>query len=775
LAPDLTTSEQTTTVELSAAGSYVFLGTATDDSTGLSVPSSVTVNVAQTATSIQVSPQPIQVAAGSTAYCSATVLDQFGNSIAPQPTAFSWSVADPTVGYIGGYGRTTFFAYGPNFSNTTISATADGVSGSAPVFVTSNPVELLALPFSTVVTNQYPGVVFSAPAGDAVYSDSDLNDPAVPGIFLVEGNTPGGLTINFSSPVSGLRFETSLSYDEPIIAGVVGTISVDTYGTYAGTVNIVYQDEEEFFDLTGFNGITSIQVNLNPGAFFPYVSTYWDIQYQVVPPIAVALGDGSANQILQASSDGTQNLVPLHVSVPPGLPTGTQVILTAGAPNEVDVWDSSDPQTGDAPLLGGTGDTSTTTWTVGTDSIPSTLYLGATAGSAAVGDIVFTLAATLPATYSGTTVPSSTTQPASAISVQIQTENAPNGGNTGDDWTGKTENWLAGQMVDLKAIVSGPPALTANLTYNWSVAGDTLYSYPLTTGATQVTPTGLAADNGGHTGTSDLEVRFFWVSTSVNPEPDKIQLTVGASNGKNYSVSTTFNLSEPNVSQLNPITGSVQLFPAPQAIPNYGINQGDYILEAGSGSPQAFSLATSVTLPNGFNNTSGGQWTFLQTIETNTRVSQNNSYYTWSYNNRWYLDTGFPPSTIVDANGNPTTYASLTSAVYTFSDTPNVDLSANDFPLPNGKSVIGSMDQQSTFTTYVMFQPPGNNSQWVAVKSVGWHWGASVNKPGTRDQNGNLKWQYVGNPQNPSVQLITSPTYEPTFTDKWNNGNWQLA
>src|SRR5579863_2245612 len=91
-------------------------------------------------------------------------------------------------------------------------------------------------------------------------------------------------------------------------------------------------------------------------------------------------------------------MVPLRLQIPYSLsfPTGTQVTLSTTAPNEVDVWNSANPSQGDTPLLGGSAQTSQKTWTIGTDTIPTTLYVGATQGSASVGDIQFTLAISPP-------------------------------------------------------------------------------------------------------------------------------------------------------------------------------------------------------------------------------------------------------------------------------------------------------------------------------------------------------------------------------------------
>ncbi len=89
-------------------------------------------------------------------------------------------------------------------------------------------------------------------------------------------------------------------------------------------------------------------------------------------------------------------------------------MLTTTAANEVDVWNTDNPTASSTPLLGGSGQTSQVTWTVGTDTIPTTVYVGATAGSASVGDILFTLAINPGSSPPG---PSATTQPATAVQI----------------------------------------------------------------------------------------------------------------------------------------------------------------------------------------------------------------------------------------------------------------------------------------------------------------------------------------------------------------------
>lgn len=137
----------------------------------------------------------------------------------------------------------------------------------------------------------------------------------------------------------------------------------------------------------------------------------------------IKLGDGSTNQVLQVSSDGTKSLVPLHLYVPSNLPNGTTVTLTTTVPNEVDAWKSGNPAAGDTPLLGGTAQTGAASWTVGSGTIPTILYVGATQASASFNDIQFTLDVTPPSDDD----PSATTAPATAIKLDLEVDSNNDG------------------------------------------------------------------------------------------------------------------------------------------------------------------------------------------------------------------------------------------------------------------------------------------------------------------------------------------------------------
>jgi hypothetical protein len=388
-APSFDPGYQTVTAQVFVAGNYVFMGTATDQANGLSTTSSVTATVKQTPTSIQVSPQAQEVGLGKTLLCNATELDQFGDVMDKQP-GFAWSVTDTSIGTVDASGL--FTASSSKEGLTIVQASADGLTGTTPVMATGSNLTTISfgnLPVGTVVTNQFPGVTFSAPSG---FTDEVFNDPPMRlGDF--QGSSYAfsqGLTLTFANPVDDLSFITG--YFDSAPGTVVGSVSVYTNGSFAGTVNIVSPGNltNGSVDLSAYHNITSIVIGPNTD---PAGLGYTSFSFQP-QSLGIALGDDSTNQVLQGNGNDMKNLTPLHLFVPSDLPGGTTVALTDSQPGEVDAWNSANPQTGDTPLLGtGTG---SVTWTVGSQNVPSTLWVGVEHGSASFGDIQFTLAVTPP-------------------------------------------------------------------------------------------------------------------------------------------------------------------------------------------------------------------------------------------------------------------------------------------------------------------------------------------------------------------------------------------
>jgi len=126
-----TNAAKNTTASFSRAGTYAFIVTVADAG-GASATSNSSVVVNQKLTRISVSPGSAQVPTSGTQQFLATALDQFGNSLATQPS-IAWSVSGGgTINATGGF--TAGSSSGGPF---TVNATSGSTVGSASVTVTS--------------------------------------------------------------------------------------------------------------------------------------------------------------------------------------------------------------------------------------------------------------------------------------------------------------------------------------------------------------------------------------------------------------------------------------------------------------------------------------------------------------------------------------------------------------------------------------------------------------------------------------------------------------
>ena len=131
-----TNAAQDTTATFHEAGTYNFQVTITN-AVNLSVTSNVSVTVNQTPSSIAVSPFGATVAPGGQAQFSATAKDQFGVTMAAQPT-ITWS----TSGRIGAINSSGLFVAGSSQLTGAVVASSGAASGWATVSVSTLPAPL---------------------------------------------------------------------------------------------------------------------------------------------------------------------------------------------------------------------------------------------------------------------------------------------------------------------------------------------------------------------------------------------------------------------------------------------------------------------------------------------------------------------------------------------------------------------------------------------------------------------------------------------------------
>jgi hypothetical protein len=452
--------------------------------------------------------------------------------------------------------------------------------------------------------------------------------------------------------------------------------------------------------------------------------------------LGITLGDGSTNQILQASASGTQNLTKLQLSYPTNVKPGSEVKLIIGGPAGVKIWSTPNPGPTDQPLTltGGS-----ITWQMNSNGIyvpldsngnpisggptlQKTYYVGATAASANVNDVTFTLQDTdangeWPSTDQTTTSPSlnTATADASAIKVVVATEDPANGRDPQSDWNGTTQNWLVGQLVDLKAIVQGPTTLTSSLTYSWATPpGNILHSWSGI--GLALTPEPLQAVNGDGTGTSEQEIRFFWVSSaaigrSAN-EAIKVAITMA---GNQYQGTVNFDVYEPAATMLI-TTGKGAVYPYEDRY-QAGLTAGP--------SGESLRIDGTVNQPDPF--TTPGTW-FLGQLE-DPFVSLINfsgqKFHPAGWNvGKLGIDEEWPIADNLITPFNPALNASswVTGNLGGFNDDPGLEFQPSKWAYAS---------YTNTFVDYLMYVPPGAESTPVPLLSRSWSMYVAANSNGT--------------------------------------------
>jgi hypothetical protein len=156
-----TNAAKNSTVTFDRAGTYVFQATITDTSS-LSVRSSASLNVSQTATSITISPPSATLRVGGTQQFAATVFDQFGQTISG--STVTWSL----MSGVGSISSTGFYrAPKKNTGSAVVRAAVGKIVAQAAITVTSTRV---ANPSTSGLELQSPLVKWKLRLGD------DLDD-----------------------------------------------------------------------------------------------------------------------------------------------------------------------------------------------------------------------------------------------------------------------------------------------------------------------------------------------------------------------------------------------------------------------------------------------------------------------------------------------------------------------------------------------------------------------------------------------------------------------
>ncbi|MDB5291264.1 MAG: hypothetical protein JWL69_2505, partial [Phycisphaerales bacterium] len=500
----------------------------------------------------------------------------------------------------------------------------------------------------------------------------------------------------------------------------------------------------------------------------------------------LTVGNGSDNQIFQASSDGTQHLVPVALNLPTTIVPGSTVTLVIDSLVPIDVWATDTPQPGDTPL---NASGNTITWTESLNPpivVPAIIFIGVKDGSTQLNPIAMKLIPedapppTNPPPGHHYPPPPPPPPPSrkreDAMDLRIISHNDPNGDvPDGSDVTGQSRKWLIGQVADLEAQIVGPLGIGAGPIYQWTVTGNQqpLYGYDEGNYYRHAIP--LAPFNDFLNGTSERDVHFFWTSTSAPPpgfDANVVSVSALSSGFGTLSAQTTLNTYSPPVSSV-----------AGQYAPgfNAGATAVGLFSPPTSSDPQGLSgvfISAAVKDPAGFNQ---GAWAYLQKImpsehyTTDTGIGHHNDSSRPIGKNYYQLDTLIDPGTEDGVQVSP---AVVTYPNYPWQSLADKYTSADGTAWPTGTTThmfgdapllgLNKRNEASiddAFRTWIMYLPTSGAasepSQWVPVMSVDW----AVKVQAVKNANG--VWTLAATPTPAAYKALT--LQRSTEVPQWDN------
>jgi glucuronoarabinoxylan endo-1,4-beta-xylanase len=250
-----TNASKNDVVTFRAAGNYQFQVTITDAS-GLTVTSSVSVTVSQMSQGLSINPASANITGGGSQQFAATMLDQFGQPMSPQP-AVTWALASgPGSITIGGL-------YTPPYA--TGSATVQASSGSfvsmATATFATQPQWNAAASGSWNGSGNWVDVLTSntiaAPGTRGVLGDALTFAAATGPVARLDGANPVLASIAFNNAVTSYTIAQG-SGGSVTLQGVSGNASVSVQaGTHTISAPLILASNTSFNTATG----TSLTVN----------------------------------------------------------------------------------------------------------------------------------------------------------------------------------------------------------------------------------------------------------------------------------------------------------------------------------------------------------------------------------------------------------------------------------------------------------------------------------------------------------------------------------
>jgi hypothetical protein len=207
--PNGTNAAKTTTATFTKAGTYNFQVTIRDPA-GLTAVSQVSYTVNAVLTSVTVSPASATVAVNTTRQFTATGKDQFGASLASQPT-FTWSIDAGGVGTIAA--ATGLYTAPASSGSATVRATNGTISGTASVTVLAGPtVATAAHVVSSTATTVTLNVLGSDNAGEAslIYTWAVTGTPPAAVTFSPNGTNAAKTTTATFTKAGTYNFQVTI-------------------------------------------------------------------------------------------------------------------------------------------------------------------------------------------------------------------------------------------------------------------------------------------------------------------------------------------------------------------------------------------------------------------------------------------------------------------------------------------------------------------------------------------------------------------------------------
>ena len=360
-----------------------------------------------------------------------------------------------------------------------------------------------------------------------------------------------------------------------------------------------------------------------PGAPGPIASTSSPVYVW-----GVVINNGVNDDLLMASSDGTQNLQAVTVYFPDPTGEALDLTLTTSDNNEDDLWTTPSPNldpnagTVDVPVLGN----GASTYTFTADAGIATFWVGATQGDTMLNVLHYDINglydygdstnAFKAAVTNGTVTPSAgvegasgpmgATDCASDLSVRISLDYDANTDPGADGTANKPYNWLVGQTVAMTATVSkGQPEFIDKGDLRFGPFQETMPDSYNDSGRVRVRssmPGIMSFMTANAQGNVGLQETFYWISTQYDPSkvagPDHDVVTLSMKSWADPTITGSANIA---FNVFSPTTSGANNAPTPIVVPGV-VGLDDTDLQPEAPEPPIHGLATfSKTLSVGLN------------------------------------------------------------------------------------------------------------------------------------------------------------------------------